>query len=83
MIRSLRESKATLSELVERASRGEDVLITLREKVKARLTRAAPPAGAAEMQRWADELRDLHRGVATGTHRLLNETVLSEDHEDR
>ena len=82
MIRSLRESKATLSELVERASRGEDVLITVRGKVKARLTRAAPPTGAAEMQRWADELRDLHRGIATETHRLPSETVLGEDRED-
>ena len=62
---------------------GEDVLITVRGKVKARLTRAAPPTGAAEMQRWADELRDLHRGVATGTHRLPSETVLGEDREDR
>ena len=83
MIRSLRESKATLSELVERASRGEDVLITVRGRVKARLTRAAPPTGAVEMQRWADELRDLHQGVDTGTHMLPSETVLGEDREDR
>lgn len=83
MIKSLRESKATLSELVERASRGEDVLITVRGKVKARLTRAAPPTGNAEMRRWVDELRDLHRGVATGTHTLPSEAILSEDREDR
>ncbi len=40
MVRTLRESKARLSELVERASQGEDVLITVRGKVKARLTKA-------------------------------------------
>lgn len=40
MIKTLKESKAKLSELVERASRGEDVLITVRGRVKARLTRA-------------------------------------------
>ena len=83
MIKSLRESKATLSELVERASRGEDVLITVRGKVKARLTRAAPPTGNTEMQRWADELRDLHQQVATSSHMLPSETILGEDREDR
>lgn len=35
MTKTLRESKAKLSELVEVASRGEDVLITVRGKVKA------------------------------------------------
>ena len=33
MVSTLRESKAKLSELVERASRGEDVLITVRGTV--------------------------------------------------
>lgn len=42
MMKSLRESKAKLSELVERAYRGEDIVITVRGRVKARLTRAAP-----------------------------------------
>lgn len=83
MIKSLRESKATLSELVERASRGEDVLITVRGKVKARLTRAALPTGNAELQRWADELSDLHQQVATGRHTLATETILREDRDDR
>lgn len=83
MIKSLRESKATLSALVERASRGEDVLITVRGKVKARLTRAALPTGNAELLGWADELRDLHKQVATGRYTLASETILHEDREDR
>ena len=49
MIKTLRESKAKLSELVEQASRGEDVLITVRGKVKARLTRAEK-AGSGRRQ---------------------------------
>lgn len=83
MVKTLRESKATLSELVDRASRGEDVLITVRGHVKARLTGAAPkPAkmGGA----WADELRVLHRSIqARPKPRLTIERILAEDREDR
>ncbi len=42
MMKALRESKAKLSELVERASRGEDVITTVHGKAKARLTRVQP-----------------------------------------
>lgn len=83
MIKTLRESKAKLSELVEQASQGEDVLITVRGKVKARLTRAAAPAGNAEMQRWVSDLRALHTDVATGRHNLSSEDILNEDRGDR
>lgn len=83
MIKSLRESKAKLSELVEHASRGEDVLITVRGKVKARLTSAVSQAGNADMQRWANELKQLHASVATGSHTLPSEDILSEDRGDR
>jgi prevent-host-death family protein len=44
MVTTLRESKAKLSELVERASKGEDILITVRGKVKAKLN----PSSATE-----------------------------------
>lgn len=43
MVRNLRESKAKLSELVELASQGQEVLITVRGRVKARLTPASVP----------------------------------------
>ncbi len=45
MYATLRESKATLSNLVERASSGEEVIITVRGRPKARLCPidAAPP----------------------------------------
>lgn len=56
MIVNLRESKARLSELVESASRGEDVLITVRGKIRARLTRATD-AEATDMVGWAGELQ--------------------------
>ena len=83
MVKTLRESKAELSELVERASRGEDVLITVRGEVKARLTRAVPQLGDVDMRRWAEELERLHTHVSTGNHQLASETVLSEDRGDR
>ncbi len=78
MIKSLRESKAKLSELVERASQGEDVLITVRGKVKARLTSAVQQDNA-DMRRWATELEQLQASVATGSHKLRTEDILSED----
>ena len=87
MIKSLRESKAKLSELVEQASRGEDVLITVRGKVKARLTRAASQEGHTARQGWADELRQLHSQVVTQGRepnpKLTTEAILSEDRQDR
>ncbi len=83
MIKTLRESKAKLSELVEQASQGEDVLITVRGRVKARLTRATAPAGNAEMQNWVSELRALQSDVGTGRHNLSSEDILNEDRGDR
>ncbi len=57
MIINLRNSKARLSELVEIASGGEDVLITVRGKVKARLTRAVPEVPYASKSAWIEERR--------------------------
>ena len=42
MVKTLRESQAELGDLVERASRGEEVLIAVDGQVKARLTAASP-----------------------------------------
>ena len=83
MIRSLRESKAKLSELVELASRGEDVLISVRGKVRARLTTAGAAAAAPVGTRWARELRALQRAHATGRPKIGVEQILSELREDR
>ena len=79
MIRTLRESKATLSELVETASRGEDVLITVRGRVKARLTRAGASARKADVQHWAARLKSLQEKHGTGRVNLSIEQILRED----
>jgi prevent-host-death family protein len=83
MVKTLRESKAKLSALVERASRGEDVLITVRGHVKARLTQAAHKP-AATGTAWAAELRELQSSMrARAKPRLTVERILAEDREDR
>lgn len=81
MIKSLRESKAKLSELVERASRGEDVLISVRGRIKARLTRAGSPSARSNAE-WIRELKALQKKY---TKRVSgrSETILDELREDR
>ncbi|CAN5880197.1 hypothetical protein BH24DEI2_BH24DEI2_07960 [soil metagenome] len=83
MVKTLRESKAKLSELVELASQGEDVLITVRGKVKARLTRVVPKDEAADIRAWVEELKELQKVHSTGKTNLSIEQILSEDREDR
>ena len=78
MIVTLHEANARLSELVERANQGEDILITVRGKVRARLTRALPEVTASDRQAWVADLRQLHTEVATGTKTLRTEDILSE-----
>ncbi len=58
MIATLRESKAKLSKLVERAAGGEEVLITVRGKPRARLAGIA----RSDMAAWAEELRAVQGG---------------------
>jgi len=76
MIATLRESKAKLSELVERAASGEEVLITVRGRPKARLV-AAQSSGETEtrMTGWAAELRKLQRkcSLAPGRGSVVEE----------
>ena len=79
----MRESKAKLSELVERASKGEEILITVRGKVKARLVGVPREPGAHDMALWATELEELQNALTRPGVRLSTEQILSEDREDR
>jgi len=83
MIKTLRESKAKLSELVDLASRGEEVLISVRGKVKARLVRATPPGRPSDRASWASELRRLQKSSARATTQLTVEEILAQYREDR
>jgi prevent-host-death family protein len=84
MVKTLRESKAKLSELVQRASDGEDILITVRGNVKARLTKADGPKAAKLGEAWAKELRTLQRSmVARAKPQMPIERILAAEREDR
>lgn len=58
MITNLKEAKAKLSQLVEVAARGEDVIITIRGKAKARLSAIAPELDETFRKRWADRIEE-------------------------
>ncbi|MGL4608801.1 MAG: type II toxin-antitoxin system Phd/YefM family antitoxin [Trueperaceae bacterium] len=87
MITTLRESKAKLSELVERASQGEDILITVRGKVKAKLTKA-PEQKQLDMAEWAEILEQRQRkhgkaNVKGKKPKMTMQEILDETREDR
>jgi len=63
MIANLRESKAKLSELVQRASQGEEILITVRGKPRARLVPVATPKGKPDLAAWGKELRKRRKKI--------------------
>ena len=65
MITTLREGKAKLSALVDRASRGEEIVITVRGRPKARLCPLAvnPAAG---VKGWDRRLREARATYSVG-----------------
>lgn len=84
MVRTLTESKATLSKLVELASQGQEVLITVRGSVKARLVAAGPREGDNNsVRQWIDRLADLRKRYSAGNPSSNSEAVLEELREDR
>ncbi len=83
MVKTLRESKARLSELVELASRGEDVLISVRGKIKVRLTRAGARQGESSNSGWVRDLKALHKAYGKGRAKLPIEKILAESRRDR
>jgi prevent-host-death family protein len=70
MIISLREGKAKLSALVDMAAHGEEVVITVRGKARARLCPMAPEEGAGKRNRgrWVEQLREASARYSIGTH---------------
>lgn len=83
MIKTLRESKAKLSELVELASQGQDVLISVRGRVKARLTRATAPGTNAGREAWIRKLRGLQSAHSTGKSKASVDDILEQFRKDR
>ena len=81
MIKTLRESKAKLSELVNLASEGHDILITVRGKAKARLTTVENVRLKGSREAWLQELSKLRK--LYGKARILREDVFEDLREDR
>jgi prevent-host-death family protein len=87
MTATLSKSQAELPELVEIASQGEDVVITVDGKPKARLTRAVGAAGNGnppplDMAAWLRELEEVRRKYATANAGLSTEQILDADRSD-
>ena len=88
MTTTLSQSKADLPRLVELASRGEDVVITVEGKPKARLTCAeiVPSNGSkapVDVVAWAKVLEELRNRLATGKSGPTAEQILEEDRANR
>jgi len=78
MIASLRESKTRLSEFVQLASGGEEILITVRGKLKARLLPVEKPLSSNAQ--WMRELASLRASVKS---KRVDSNVWDEVREDR
>ena len=88
MIATLSKSQAELPRLVELASQGEGVVITVDGKPKARLTRADGPVSTGsqtpvDMAAWLAELEEVRRQYSTGNAGLSAEQILDEDRSER
>ena len=84
MTATLSKSQAELPRLVELASQGEDVVITVEGIPKARLTRAESPCTPLfDGKKWIVELEDLNRRYNSGKNGLTVEQILAQDREDR
>jgi prevent-host-death family protein len=90
MTATLSKSQADLPRLVEIASQGEDVLITVEGKPKARLTRAndapgdgAPPISPVDLTGRVRELAALREKYRTGKAGPTVDRILDEIRADR
>ncbi len=85
MTATLRETQADLQRLVELASRGEEVLITVDGRPKAKLTCAEPAPGGgaraalpASLARLPKELEEIRLKFSTGKPGATTEQILAE-----
>ena len=82
MIATLKESKARLSEFVTKAANGEEIVITVHGKPRARLA-AITSAGAPKMAGWVRQLRALQQACGTGSQPPDGAAVLRDLREER
>jgi prevent-host-death family protein len=83
MTATLREAKARLSEMVKRASRGEEVVITVHGKETARLVAVPEQRNKIDKEKWLRELDKLRKENWTGRYEKSAQEIQDEDRADR
>jgi prevent-host-death family protein len=84
MITNLRDAKAHLSLLVQRAAAGEEIIITVHGRPTARITAAAGPiASAKDARAWMDELAAEAEAARCGDTRSMPQGVWDDLRADR
>jgi prevent-host-death family protein len=83
MTATLRETKAKLSEMVRRASQGEEVVITVHGKQMARLVGVPKRAKKLDKKKWLAKLARLRRQTGTGIVGMTAQEIQDEDRADR
>jgi prevent-host-death family protein len=83
MTTTLREAKAKLSEMVKRASRGEEVVITVHGKKTAKLVAMPTRNKKFDKEKWLKDLDKLRENNWTGRYGKSIEEILAEDRADR
>ena len=84
MITNLREAKSNLSQLVQLAAEGEEIIITVRGEPTARLTRVAPKeAQHVGRKAWAEELAAAAEAARVGPPKCTPQQFWDELREER
>ncbi len=84
MIAKLRDAKGRLSELVQLAAAGEEIVITVRGEPKARLTAVTvAPAPGTNRAEWAAELGAAAEADRSGTAKSTPQNVWDDLREER
>jgi len=83
MTATLREAKAKLSEMVKRASRGEEVVITVHGKETAKIVPVPKRRKKRDTEKWLAELDELRRKYSTGKIGISAQEIQDSDREDR
>jgi prevent-host-death family protein len=80
---TLREAKAKLSEMVKRASQGEEVVITVRGKEAAKLVPVPKRSKKIDKEKWLRALDKLRGDNWTGRYGKSAQEIQDEDRAER
>jgi prevent-host-death family protein len=83
MTTTLRQAKARLSEMVKRASRGEEVVITVHGKETAKLVPVPKRNKKIDKAKWLAEVDELRRKYSTGKVGMTAQEIQDWDRADR